>query len=43
MSLENVWVVAPGPTSALAAGARQLTSQVNALVVGAEEAVPGAA
>jgi len=42
VSLENVWVVAPGPTSALAAGARQLTSQVNALVVGAEEAVPGA-
>ncbi len=44
MSLENVWVVAPGPTTAvdLAAGARGLADDVNAVVVGSDDAVPGA-
>jgi electron transfer flavoprotein alpha subunit len=44
MSLENVWVVAPGHAAAgaLALGARALAAQVNAVVVGGDEAVPGA-
>ncbi|HEY0118007.1 MAG TPA: electron transfer flavoprotein subunit alpha/FixB family protein [Cellulomonas sp.] len=42
MSLDNVWVVAPGPASAaLVLGARQLADRVNAVVVGGDDALPG--
>lgn len=44
MSLDNVWVVAPGPASAatLVLGGRSLADRVNAVVVSGEGALPGA-
>lgn len=44
MNLDNVWVVAPDPTSAaaLALGARRLADRVSAVVAGAQGPVAGA-
>ncbi|WP_291753223.1 electron transfer flavoprotein subunit alpha/FixB family protein [Cellulomonas sp. 73-92] len=44
MSLGNAWVVLPNPAAAagLARGARGLADEVNAVVVGADAALPGA-